>query len=76
MVAVDLATRGQLQAAPAPVDRGDTLAGDEVDPMGFVKRLRPQPQIVEPAVAGEIGFRQGRALVGQGRLVADQQDAA
>ena len=76
MVAVDLAARGQLQATPAPVDRGNTLAGDEVDPMCFVKCLRPQPQFVEPAVAGKIGFRQRRALVGQDRLVADQQDAA
>ena len=76
LVAGDLAARAQSQPAALPVDLGHGLAGDELDPLFFVERSRAQPQFVEAAVAGEIGFRQGRALIGQRRLVADQQDPA
>ncbi len=76
MVAFDHTTRGQAQAAPRPVDRRNRVATDELDPLLFVKRAGPQQQFVETAFAGEIGFRQGWALVREPRLVADQHDAA
>ena len=41
-----------------------------------IERLRPEPQLVETALPREIGFGEGRALVGRNRLVADQHDAA
>ena len=76
MVAGDLATGSQSQTTPGPVDRRHGFAGHEVDLLLLVECLGPQQQLVEPTFAGEIRFRQGRALVGQHRLVADQHDAA
>ncbi len=76
MVAGDLAAGSQSQTTPGPVDRRHGFAGDEVDLLLLVERLGPQQQLVEAAFAGEIGFRQGRALIRQPRLVADQHDMA
>ena len=76
MIAFDGRARSKPQQAPGSVDRGHRLAGDQLDFLLFVKRLGSQPQFVETAVAGEVALGQGRALVGQSRLVADQHHAA
>ncbi len=52
------------------------VAVDEVDLLLGVKLDGSQPQIIDPRLTGEVGFRQWRALVGHDRLVADQHDAA
>ena len=64
------------QAALPAIDRRHRVAVDQVDLLLGVKLGRPQPQIIDPGLTGEVGFRQRRALVGQNRLVADQHDAA
>ena len=51
-----LAPRGQQQPAFGPVDRGYGFARQEVDLMLGVEGLRPEPQLVEVALAGEVGF--------------------
>ena len=75
MVASHLAAGGQSQAPPGTVYRGDGFAGNQIDLLLLVKRFGPQPKLIQAAFAGEIGFRQGRALIRQYRLVADQHDA-
>ena len=76
MVPGQLAARGQSQPAFGPVDRGHGLAGQDLDLMLGVEGLRPEPELVEAAVAGEVGFRKRRALIGRNRLVADHYDPA
>src|SRR5215831_1851336 len=41
-----------------------------------VEGLRPEPKLVQAALAGEVGFRQWRSLIGPNQLVADQYDTA
>jgi hypothetical protein len=50
--------------AAGAVDRGGALAGAEFQPALGVEALRPQPHQRRVGLAGEVGLRQRRALVG------------
>ena len=76
MVPGDLTPGSHSKAATRPIDLGDRIAMDKFDLLLGIELRWPQPQIIDPGFPGEIGFRQGRPLVGQDRLVANQHDAA
>ena len=64
MVPRDRAAGGQSKLACRSIDRGYGFAGQQLDFLLGIKRVRSEPQLVETAVAGEVGFGEGRALVG------------
>ena len=61
---------------PGAVDARRPLARAQLDPVLGEELVRPQPDGVRVRLAGEVGLRQGRALVGQVGLVPEQDDAA
>src|SRR5215469_12344180 len=69
-------TRPQLEAAFLPIDRGHGITVDEVDLLLGVEFSRPQPQLIDPRLTGEVGFRQRRALVRYDGLVTNQCDTS
>ena len=60
MITSNLTAGRQSHGAPGPIDRRHGFTGDELDLLLLVEGVGPQPQIVEAAFAGEIGFRQRR----------------
>ena len=56
LIAFKSTTGGEANTMSRPIDRRHRLAGNQLDLLFFVKRFGPQPQFVEPAFAGEIGF--------------------
>jgi hypothetical protein len=65
-----------MQSLLPAIYRRHRVAVDQVDLLLGVKLGRPQPQIISAGLTSEVRFRQWRALVRQGRLVANQHDAA
>src|SRR5215472_7473448 len=76
MVPGDVRTRAQSKPAFLPLDRPDGLAGEQIDFVSWIEGFRSEPQLVETALGGEVGFGEGRPLIRRHRLVTDQDDTA
>src|SRR5437867_2172377 len=64
-----------MEPASRPINRGYGFAGHQIDLMFGVECFGSEPQLIETAVASEIGSGEGRALVACNRLVADHHGA-
>ena len=74
MVVREVGAVRELQAARIPVDRDGAEPRTVRDGVLGEEAGRAQEQALLVGLAGEVGFREGRPLVGQGGLVAHQGD--
>src|SRR5947209_20606480 len=74
MIVVERTATRKRDALVGAVDRGDARLRDKLDFVVGEEVLWPERQRLGARLAHEIGLRQGRALIGQARLVADDDD--
>ena len=76
VVVAELFARGEAQLPPGAVDLGRPRARQVVDAVIAIERLRPHQQQIEADLALEVILGEGRALIGQHRLLTEQHDRA
>ncbi len=76
VVVRELLSRSEAQALRGAVDFGGAGPGEIVDPVVAVERLRAHQQEVEADLTVKIILRQGRPLIRQHRLLAEQDYGA
>ena len=76
VVVAELFARGEAQLLCGAVDLDGPRIGQVIDPVVAVESLRPHQQQIEADLAVEVILGEGRSLIRQHRLIAEQHDAA